>query len=109
LKSPTVSGTFPNTRQFTILGEKLIGFDAGAYPADVRELTAGLGWLAGARSLAREIEAVQTGAHDGPVLLVDRYARAVYQVLRLTHFDAADTRGLAGLSEALREQLGYAY
>ncbi len=92
-------------RQATILAEKLRLFAAGQFSDDVRKLEQ-LGttrdWLAGTREAADLIEMALVDERSGPIRLPrGDVADAVSQVLPLSHVEASDREGAAGLAEAL--------
>jgi hypothetical protein len=102
-----VSGDLLTLRegQATILAEKLRLFAAGRFRDDVRKLEqlgTSRSWLAGTREAADLIEMALVDERSGPArLLRGNVADAVSQVLGLSHVDAADREGAAGLAEAL--------
>jgi len=91
--------------QATILAEKLRLFAAGQFRDDVRKLE-DLGtsrdWIAGTREAADLIEMALVDERSGPIRLPrGDVADAVSQVLPLSHVEASDREGAAGLAEAL--------
>jgi len=79
-------GLYPFTEcQATLLAEKLRLFAKGKFPDDVRRLSAGEGWIEGARPAADVIEDTLVERRVGPIPLEGETADAVFQVLRISH------------------------
>jgi hypothetical protein len=71
--------------QVEMLIYKLGGSAKGAFPKDIELLDAGTEWLTGAGELADTLHRTQAGQDSGPIVLGDRFAFALYQILRLTY------------------------
>jgi hypothetical protein len=71
--------------QIEVLIYKLAGAARGAFPKDIELLAAGADWLIPAAELADALNDAQADDEAKPIVLDERLAFALYQVLRLTY------------------------
>jgi hypothetical protein len=72
-------------QQVEMLIYKLAGSARGAFPRDVQMLGVGTGWLRAAAQLAEVLQTAMADEEGKPIILSDKRAYALYQILRITY------------------------